>query len=97
MPTKADLREFLLRDTGMVRTQDPDTQRFSVEDNAVDKTPLMLYTEQVTGMPIKIILLKQMSTRRLAEWITHTIGRRVTQATICKWRQHYSIIRRRRN
>ena len=97
MPTKAELQANALLDRGMKRTQDPETQRFRVEDNGVDKTPLMLYTEGVIGERIETILLKQMSGHRLAEWLTHELGRSITQATISKWRNKFRIIRVRRH
>jgi len=81
----------------MTQIKDPETGRWSVVDNAVDKTPLMLYTEGITGRRIESILLMQMSTRRLAEWVSHEIGRPVTQATIVHWRQRFNITRRKRN
>ena len=62
----------------------------------VDKTPLMLYTEGITGQRIEQILLMQMSTRRLAEWIGHKIGRPITQATVVNWRKRFKITRQRR-
>ena len=65
-------------------------------DSDVDKTPLMLYTEGVTGVRIQQILLMQMSTRRLAEWLGHQIDRPITQATVVNWRKRFGITRRRR-
>jgi len=96
MPTKEQLRTSTLLARGLTRTKDEHSGRFSVVDSAVDKTPLMLYTEGITGTPIQTILLMQMSTRRLAEWITHQIGRTVTQATIVNWRKRFNITRQRR-
>ena len=96
MPTKDQLRAETLMDRGLVRTQAEDTGRFVIHSNSVDKTPLMLYTEGVTGQRIEQILLKQMSTRRLADWISKEIGRPITQATIVNWRQRYKITRVRR-
>ncbi len=96
MPTKDQLQTRALMDRGMKRVQDPVTGRFSVVDSGVDKTPLMLYSEGVTGMDIQTILLKQMSTRRLAEWLSREISRPITQATICMWRQRFGIKRVRR-
>ena len=96
MPTKDQLRANTLLERGLVRVKDPDTGRFTLHDNSVDKTPLMLYTEGVTGQRIEQILLMQMSTRRLAEWIARQIGRPITQATIVNWRKRYRIIRIRR-
>ena len=96
MATKEQLRTSTLLDRGMTRTQDEHTKRFSVVDSAVDNTPLMLDTEGVTGTPIQTILLMQMSTRRLAQWVSHEIGRPVTQATIVNWRRRFKITRQRR-
>lgn len=96
MATKDQLRAHTLLTRGLTRVKDKHTGRFSVVDSAVDKTPLMLYTEGITGQPIQDILLMQMSTRRLAEWITHQIGRPVTQATIVNWRKRFNITRQRR-
>jgi hypothetical protein len=93
MPTKEQLRVDTLAKRGMVRVKDETTGRFTLRDSSVDKTPLMLYTEGVTGQPIEEILLKQLSTRRLADWITLAIGRTITQATIVNWRQRYKIYR----
>mgnify|MGYP001563745923 CR=1 FL=1 len=94
--TKDQLKAQSLMDRGMRRLQDPDTKRFSVVASDVDKTPLMLYTEGVTGKRIDEILLMQMSTHRLAEWLSHQIGRRVTQPTIHNWRKRFNIKRIRR-
>ena len=96
MSTKDQLQASALMARGMRRIKDPITGRFSVVDSGVDKTPLMLYTEGMTGQPIETILLKQMSTRRLAEWLSREIGRPITQATIVQWRQRFSIKRIRR-
>lgn len=93
MPTKEQLRVDALTERGLVRVQDDTTRQFSLVANSVDKTPLMLYTEGITGQRIEAILLKQLSTRRLAEWISQQIGRPITQATIVKWRQRYKIVR----
>tara|TARA_Y100000310_G_scaffold336887_1_gene422581 strand:+ start:1387 stop:1677 length:291 start_codon:yes stop_codon:yes gene_type:complete len=96
MVTKHQLQTQALLDRGMKRIKDPVTGRFSVVDSGVDKTPLMLYTEGVTGMDIETILLKQMSTRRLAEWLSPQISRPITPATISLWRQRFKIKRVRR-
>ena len=93
MPTKDELRANTLIERGLTRTKDPGTGRFSVQPSSVDKTPLMLYTEGITGQHIEAILLMQMSTRRLAEWITQAIDKRVTQATIVNWRKRFKINR----
>jgi len=93
MPTKEQLRANALMARGLTRIKDEDTGRFSLADISVDKTPLMLYTEGVTGQRIEDILLKQLSTRRLAEWVSLQIGRTITQATIVNWRKRYRIIR----
>ena len=97
MPTKDQLRANTLLERGLVRTTNNTTGHLTVHSNSVDKTPLMLYTESVTGQRIEQTLLKQMSTRRLAEWISHQIGRPITQATIVNWRRRYKIIRTRRH
>lgn len=97
LPTKEQLRANALMDRGMVRTKDDTTGRFSLSDNSVDKTPLMLYIEGVTGQRIEEILKKQLSTRRLADWISLTIQRPITQATIVNWRKRYRITRIRRH
>ena len=96
MTTKEQLRAKSLMDRGMRRIKDPDTKRFSVVASDVDKTPLMLYTEGVIGKRIEDVLLMQMSTRRLAEWVAHQIGRTITQATIVNWRHRFNIKRIRR-
>ena len=96
MPTKDQLRADTLLQRGLTRTKDDTTGRFAISDNAVDKTPLMLYTEGITGQRIEAILLMQMSTWRLADWISHEIGRPVTQATIVNWRKRFKIHRERR-
>ena len=96
MPTKEQLRTNTLLDRGMRREQDPETDRFRVVASDVDKTPLMLYTEGVTGKRIEDLLLMQMSTRRLAEWMGYQIGRRITQATIVNWRKRFKVKRIRR-
>lgn len=96
MPTKEQLRTQTLMDRGLARTTDPKTKHFTLVDAGVDKTPLMLYTEGVTGQRIEQILLMQMSTRRLADWVSRQIGRRVTQPTIVNWRKRYKITRVRR-
>ena len=96
MTTKDQLRARTLMDRGMKRVKDPETGRFSVVDSAVDKTPLMLYTEGVTGQTIESILLKQMSTRRLAEWLSQEIARQVSYGTLMNWRKQFGIRRIRR-
>ena len=97
MTTKDQLRAQTLLDRGFTRAKDDATGRFSVVESDVDKTPLMLYTEGVTGIQIKQILLMQMSTRRLAEWIGQQIGRPITQATVVNWRKRLKIYMRRRD
>ena len=96
MPTKHDLQTDTLLDRNMTRTTNPDTGRHAVIANAVDKTPLMLYTEGITGLRIEAILRKQMSARRLAEWLTHEIGKQVSYGTIIAWRKQYNITRSKR-
>lgn len=96
MATKDQLRTKTLLDRGLTRVKDEHSGRFSVVDSGVDKTPLMLYTEGITGQPIQSILLMQMSTRKLAQWVSHQIGRTVTQATIVNWRKRFNITRQRR-
>ncbi len=93
MPSKQQLRAATLLDRGLTQVKDDTTGHFNLVDNAVDKTPLMLYTEGITGLRIEAILLKQMSTRRLAEWLSHQIKRPVTQATIQQWRKRFKITR----
>ena len=93
MATKDQFRAHTLLDCSITRVTDENTGRFSPVDSAVDKTPLMLYTEGITGQPIQTILLMQMSTRKLAQWISHQTGRPVTQATIVNWRKRFNIIR----
>ena len=96
MTTKSQLQAKTLMDRGMRRIKDPVSGRFSVVASDVDKTPLMLYTEGVTGRRIEEILLMQMSTWRLAEWLSGQIGRKVTQPTIHNWRKRFNIKRIRR-
>ncbi len=93
MPTKEQLRLATLTERGLTHTKDDNTGHFTLVDNAVDKTPLMLYTEGITGQRIEKILLMQMSTRRLAEWLSREIKRPVTQATIQQWRTRFKITR----
>jgi hypothetical protein len=96
MPTKEELRTATLLDRGLKRTQDPSTRQHRVELNAVDKTPLMLYTEQITGQRIEQILLMQMSTWKLATWLSKQLGKPITQACIHKWRRRFNIKRERK-
>jgi len=91
--TKEQLRLATLTERDMVRKSHPTTGKFSLSSNSVDKTPLMLYTEGVTGERIETLLLKQMSTRRLADWISHEIKRPITGATITNWRKMFKIKR----
>ncbi len=93
--TKEQLRAQTLLDRNMTRTKDPVTGRFTIQDNTVDKTSLMLYTEGVTGMRIEDILLKQMSTRRLAEWLSRQIHKPISHVTIINWRKQFKMYRMR--
>ncbi len=97
MTTKDQLQASALTDRGMRREQDPVTGRFSIVDSAVDKTTLMLYTEGIIGKRVEEILLMQMSTRRLAEWISRQIGQSITGTTIVNWRKRFKITKRRRS
>lgn len=97
LPALVGLRADTLLERGLVRVTDSTTGQVTLHDNSVDKTPLMLYTESITGQQVEQILLMQMSTRRLAEWIAQKIGRPIAQATIVNWRHRYKIIRVRRH
>ena len=96
MPTKASLQTDTLLSRDMTRTTNTITGRHAVIANTVDKTPLMLYTEGITGLRIEVILREQMPSRRLAEWISHEIGKRVSYGTILQWRKQYNITRSKR-
>ena len=96
MPTKAQLRAHALLNRPYTRFKSPDTGRTSLQPTDVDKTPMMLYTEQTIGQPIRDILLKQMSNRRLADWVTVQIGRAISYETIYTWRKRFNIVRKAR-
>ena len=93
MPTKEELRLRTLMQRGLTRTQDEGTGLHHLISNSVDKTPLMLYIEGVMGERIERILLRQMSTRRLAAWLTATIHKPVSYGAIIKWRKQFKINR----